>query len=51
MSVRAVTDAGTEIDRVDLVRRAPADRPSGAATPSVWHHRASGLSVPGHIPL
>jgi Calcineurin-like phosphoesterase len=51
MSVRAITDAGSEIDRVDLVRRAPADRPSGAPTPSVWHHRASGLSVPGHIPL
>jgi Calcineurin-like phosphoesterase len=38
MSVRAVTDTGREIDRVDLVR-APR-----VATPAAW-----GLSVPGHV--
>ena len=48
MSVRAVTDRGTEIDRVDLVRtagpRAPATVPA-----SRWTHRPGGLSVPADI--
>ncbi len=39
MNVRAVTDAGVEIDRVDLVRAAP------AARALAW----SGLSVPGQV--
>ena len=50
MSVRAVTDRGTEIDRVDLVRTVGSG--SGAtpsATPSAWHPLPSGLSVPGSL--
>ena len=47
MSVRAVTDGGHEIDRVDLVRAPPPAR--ALATPSSWTRRASGLSVPGHV--
>ena len=43
MSVRAVSDTGQEIDRVDLVR-APR-----AATPTAWRLHGSGLSVPGHV--
>jgi hypothetical protein len=45
MSVRAVTDNGTEIDRVDLVRgpRLP------TATPTAWTRHRSGLSVPGDV--
>jgi hypothetical protein len=52
MSVRATTDLGAEIDRVDLVHTAGAGRadvpPNG--TPSSWRtHIGSGLSVPGHV--
>jgi hypothetical protein len=42
MSVRAVTDAGQEIDRVDLVRTVK-------AAPAAWRTHSSGLSVPGLI--
>jgi hypothetical protein len=51
MSVRAITDRGTEIDRVDLVRTVrggPAAAPT--TTPSAWRtHLPTGLSVPGHL--
>jgi hypothetical protein len=52
MSVRATTDLGAEIDRVDLVHTTGAGRvdvpPNG--TPSSWRtHIGSGLSVPGHV--
>ena len=43
MSVRAVSDTGREIDRVDLLC-APR-----AATPAAWRLHGSGLSVPGHV--
>jgi hypothetical protein len=49
MSVRAVTDAGAEIDRVDLVRATPPVRALGA--PAAWKSRTSGLSVPGHVSI
>ena len=50
MSVRAITDRGTEIDRVDLVRTAGPRRPAPGATPSSWwSRRPSGLSVPGDV--
>ena len=49
MSVRAITDRGAEIDRVDLVRTVgggPGANPS--VTPSAWRtHLPTGLSVPG----
>jgi len=51
MSVRAITDRGTEIDRVDLVRKV-GGRPAAAPTitPSAWRtHLTTGLSVPGHL--
>ena len=52
MSVRAITDRGAEIDRVDLLRTAGQGRsPSVAtATPSSWRvDRRTGLSVPGFV--
>ena len=49
MSVRAVTDGGAEIDRVDLVRATPPVRALG--TPAAWKTRGSGLSVPGHVTM
>jgi len=49
MSVRAVTDGGAEIDRVDLVRATPPVRALG--TPAAWNTRRSALSVPGHITI
>jgi hypothetical protein len=52
MSVRAITDRGTEIDRVDIVRTVGGARPAPTATPSSWHtHLPTGLSVPGRISL
>jgi Calcineurin-like phosphoesterase len=54
MSVRAITDAGIEIDRVDLTRTAGQAQPSTTptATPSSWHtHGRTGLSVPGNVPV
>jgi Calcineurin-like phosphoesterase len=49
MSVRAVTDRGSEIDRVDITRTAGSTtRPTPAESPSAWQtHRPTGLSVPG----
>ena len=51
MSVRAITDRGTEIDRVDLVRTVGAARAVAATTaPSSWRtHLPTGLSVPGDL--
>jgi hypothetical protein len=52
MSVRAVTDSGTEIDRVDLNRTAGRTQVQSTptATPSSWQtHGRTGLSVPGHV--
>jgi hypothetical protein len=47
MRLRAITDLGAEIDRVDLVR----DVPRRVATqPAGWTSRTSGLSVPGAVP-
>jgi calcineurin-like phosphoesterase family protein len=45
MSVRAVTDGGVEIDRVDLVRTTPSAR--ALVRPSSWTHRWP--SVPGDV--
>ena len=51
MSVRAITDRGAEIDRVDLVRTSgggPGVAPTN--TPSAWRtHLPTGLSVPGSV--
>ena len=50
MSVRAITDRGTEIDRVDIVRTVGGARPAPGATPSSWRtHLPTGLSVPGRL--
>jgi len=49
MSVRAVSDLGTEIDRVDLVRQVPAGAPAPA--PAAWRTHRSGLSVPGALTI
>lgn len=43
MSVRAITDGGQEIDRVDLTRG------PRTAAPAAWRPHPSGLSVPGHV--
>ncbi len=50
MSVRAVTDRGTEIDRVDITRTAGSVTiPPSTGTASSWHiHPSTGLSVPGY---
>ena len=50
MSVRAVTETGAEIDRVDLVRRVGKIGPvPPAATASSWRtHHPTGLAVPGY---
>ena len=50
MSVRAITDRGTEIDRVDIVRTAGGARSAPNVTPSSWRaHLPTGLSVPGRL--
>ncbi|RZT85462.1 calcineurin-like phosphoesterase family protein [Pseudonocardia sediminis] len=49
LRVRAITDAGHEIDRVELARDVP--RHGAAATSSGWTtHPPTGLSVPGTVP-
>jgi hypothetical protein len=52
MGVRAITDRGTEIDRVDILRTVGGAQPATAptATPSSWRtHLPTGLSVPGRL--
>ncbi|ODU03685.1 MAG: hypothetical protein ABS81_13410 [Pseudonocardia sp. SCN 72-86] len=52
MSVRAISDQGVEIDRVDLVRTAGATSPAVPTTtaPASWRtHLRTGLSVPGYV--
>ncbi len=51
MSVRAVTDSGTEIDRVEITRTAGRTQPptTPSVAPSSWRtHLPTGLSVPGN---
>jgi hypothetical protein len=49
MTIRAVSDAGQEIDAVTLVRKAGGGQPKPAALGPLgpWGHTPSGLSVPG----
>ncbi|TCK24742.1 metallophosphoesterase [Pseudonocardia endophytica] len=47
LRLRTITDLGTEIDRVDLVRDVP--RHGSQAHPAGWTSHSSGLSVPGAV--
>ena len=47
MVVRAISDLGQEIDRIQLNRTARGDHNPATAAPAAWTHTPGGLSVPG----